>query len=73
MTRRMKKAIWPEIVTLEEQEGSTGVIIGDSRQFIEDWLTENITGRWYTVCHYKSTDYYFTNSSEATVFRLRWA
>ena len=72
MTRRMKKSIWPEIVTLEEDEDSKGVIVSDSRQFIEDWLTENITGRWYTVYHYRSTDYYFTNSNEATLFRLRW-
>lgn len=73
MTRRMKKSIWPELVTLEEEHGVVGVKIGDSRQFIEDWLTENIAGRWYAVYHYTTTDYYFTNDSEATLFRLRWA
>lgn len=67
--RELKNEIWPFKVKLES----------DSLKEItpvEEWLGEQFgifKGRWNVVYRYNSTDFYFKDSYDAMMFKLRWS
>jgi hypothetical protein len=68
--RTLKKQLWPHCVKLDVD--GTRMKIDD----VEAWLGQKLGAfkdQWNAVYHYNSTDYYFRNGQDATLFALRWA
>lgn len=63
--RRLKKELWPICVSYHEYSESE----------IENWLNANVGSwkdKWIAIYFSNSTDYYFRNEQDATLFSLRW-
>ena len=68
--RTLKKELWPHKVSLNVDD--TGMKIDN----IESWLGENlgcVRGRWISVYTSNSTDFYFRQGRDATMFALKWS
>lgn len=68
--RVLKKELWPHKVIVD---------IDNTRMKIDNvelWLAERVGGfkvKWNAVYNYNSTDYYFRDGKDATMFALRWS
>ena len=70
MTRILKKELWPHKVALNTDDTDPKI------DEIEHWLSKNLgrfTDRWNAVYKHTSTDYYFRQGRDATMFTLRWS
>jgi hypothetical protein len=68
--RTLKKELWPYKVEVNGDEFTTNVTE------MEVWLGEQLgtfKGRWNVVYQFKHTYFYFRESSDATLFALRWS
>lgn len=68
--RTLKKALWPHIITIGQDESTVKVCE------IETWLGKQLgcfKGRWNVVYQYNKTDFYFRQGRDATLFALRWS
>lgn len=65
--RVLKKELWPCKVHVDSEKDADN---------IEIWLSTNLgvfRGRWNAVYGMLGTDFYFRNSKDALMFRLKWA
>lgn len=65
--RTLKKELWPVKVHVDSMREADN---------IEVWLSENLgpfRSRWNAVYGMLGTDFYFRNSKDALMFRLRWS
>jgi hypothetical protein len=66
--RKLKQELWPHMVKLDKKDLEL--------PNVEIWLGDTMgpfRGRWNVVYNYSSTDFYFKNQQDATLFALRWS
>jgi hypothetical protein len=71
VVRKLKRELWPHMVKLDIQDSKQHNITE-----MELWLGATLgtfRGRWNVVYNYNSTDFYFKNEHDATLFALRWS
>jgi hypothetical protein len=69
--RELKKELWPYKIVIETESKQDIALIA-----IETWLGEHFDafkGRWNMIYRVNTTDFYFRNGHDATLFSLRWA
>lgn len=67
--RRLKKELWPHCVPLNNDHR-------DQITAVEIWLGQQFgtyRGRWNVVYQFNRTDFYFKNTTDATLFALKWS
>lgn len=67
MTRKLKQELWPHMVKVNRPSESYEM---------ESWLGEHLgafKSQWNAVYHRSSTDFYFKQGRDATMFSLRWS
>jgi len=67
--RRLKKELWPYKVTYGVDDSNIKI------DKIEQWLGETMgafKGQWNAVYQYNYTDFYFRDSDDMLMFKLRW-
>jgi len=67
--RQLKRELWPHCVPLDIGARDIDIIE------IENWLGETLgrfKDQWNCVYRHNSTDFYFRQGRDATMFALRW-
>ena len=67
--RILKKELWPYKVKYGKDESSIEITK------VEQWLGETMgpfRSQWNAVYQYNSTDFYFRDSDDMLMFKLRW-
>ena len=68
--RILKKELWPHCVNLDVDD--TGIKIDN----VEIWLGKHLGSfkdQWNAVYHHNSTDFYFKEGKDATLFALKFS